>query len=259
MSATILLKRSSTASAVPADLQAGELACNTADGKLFLGTGSTVLDVTAGSGMTNPMTTAGDIIYGGTNGAPTRLAKGTDGQVLTLASGNPSWAAASGGSLLVAETVVSGSAVTSVEFTGLDGNADGGYVVAATRMTGGTGNGLKMYFNGDTTDSNYNAQAIYLSSNTVLASNNFAAAWLDAAGGLTSSNPSQLEITIDINARIVCMCDSHVYTNGAVTHNINRTYLAHLVNQSNITSFSIQATAANDIGIGSRFRLYKRK
>ena len=47
--------------------------------------------------MTNPMTTAGDIIYGGTSGAPTRLAKGTDGQVLTLASGVPSWGSASGG------------------------------------------------------------------------------------------------------------------------------------------------------------------
>jgi len=42
--------------------------------------------------MVNPMTTAGDIIYGGTSGAPTRLAKGTDGYVLTLASGVPTWA-----------------------------------------------------------------------------------------------------------------------------------------------------------------------
>ena len=39
----------------------------------------------------NPMTTAGDIIYGGTNGAPTRLAEGVDGKVLTLAGGIPSW------------------------------------------------------------------------------------------------------------------------------------------------------------------------
>jgi hypothetical protein len=51
-------------------------------------------DVTA-----NPMTTGGDIIYGGTSGVPTRLANGTAGQVLqsngtTLA---PSWAAAGGG------------------------------------------------------------------------------------------------------------------------------------------------------------------
>jgi hypothetical protein len=40
----------------------------------------------------NPMSASGDIIYGGTSGAPTRLGKGSDGQVLTLASGLPSWA-----------------------------------------------------------------------------------------------------------------------------------------------------------------------
>ena len=36
------------------------------------------------SGMTNPMTTAGDMIYGGSSGTPTRLAKGTAGQVLKV-------------------------------------------------------------------------------------------------------------------------------------------------------------------------------
>jgi hypothetical protein len=40
----------------------------------------------------SPMTAAGDIIYGGTSGAGSVLVKGTDGQVLTLASGAPSWA-----------------------------------------------------------------------------------------------------------------------------------------------------------------------
>ena len=46
------------------------------------------------SGMSNPMTTAGDIIYGGSSGTPTRLAKGTAGQVLTMNSGAtaPEWA-----------------------------------------------------------------------------------------------------------------------------------------------------------------------
>ena len=97
--ATVKVKRSSTPGAVPADLAAGELACNTADGKLFLGKTSGIVEF--GSGMTNPMTTAGDIIIGGTSGAPTRLAKGTDGQVLTLASGLPSWADASGGSAAI--------------------------------------------------------------------------------------------------------------------------------------------------------------
>lgn len=48
-------------------------------------------------GMTNPMTTAGDLIVGGASGAPTRLGISTNGYVLTLASGVPVWAAASGG------------------------------------------------------------------------------------------------------------------------------------------------------------------
>lgn len=43
----------------------------------------------------NPMTTAGDIIYGGTSGVATRLAKGTAAQVLTMNTGAtaPEWAA----------------------------------------------------------------------------------------------------------------------------------------------------------------------
>lgn len=49
------------------------------------------------AGMTNPMTTAGDIIYGGTAGAPIRLAKGTASQVIKMNSGAtaPEWGDAS--------------------------------------------------------------------------------------------------------------------------------------------------------------------
>ena len=46
-----------------------------------------------GGGMTNPMTTAGDTIYGGTSGIPKRLPIGVTGQVLTTVSGSPAWAA----------------------------------------------------------------------------------------------------------------------------------------------------------------------
>lgn len=45
----------------------------------------------AGGGMTNPMTTAGDIIYGGTSGAATRLPIGSTGYNLTVAGGIPTW------------------------------------------------------------------------------------------------------------------------------------------------------------------------
>lgn len=43
------------------------------------------------SGMENPMTTADDIIVGGASGAPTRLAKGTQGQVLKVGPSGLEW------------------------------------------------------------------------------------------------------------------------------------------------------------------------
>lgn len=45
------------------------------------------------SKMTNPMTTGGDVIYGGASGVPTRLANGTADQVLASAGGTaaPTW------------------------------------------------------------------------------------------------------------------------------------------------------------------------
>lgn len=49
------------------------------------------------SGMENPMTTADDIIVGGVDGAPTRLAKGNEGQVLKVGSGGIEWGSDSAG------------------------------------------------------------------------------------------------------------------------------------------------------------------
>ena len=44
------------------------------------------------SKMSNPMTTAGDLIVGGASGTPDRLGIGSNGYVLTVSSGSPSWA-----------------------------------------------------------------------------------------------------------------------------------------------------------------------
>jgi hypothetical protein len=45
------------------------------------------------AGMTNPMTTTGDTIYSSSGSTPARLGIGSTGQVLTVSSGLPSWAA----------------------------------------------------------------------------------------------------------------------------------------------------------------------
>lgn len=51
-----------------------------------------IIETAAGSGMTNPMTTTGDIIYSSDNsGTPARLGVDTDGDVLTLVGGLPTW------------------------------------------------------------------------------------------------------------------------------------------------------------------------
>jgi len=60
----------------------------------FTSTGPTTVTLpTTGTLMANPMTTGGDVIYGGASGAPTRLANGSIGQVLTSAGGTsaPTW------------------------------------------------------------------------------------------------------------------------------------------------------------------------
>src|SRR5208337_621869 len=66
-----------------------------------------------GGGMSNPMTTAGDTIYGGASGTPERLPIGTSGQVQTVVSGSPAWAAP------VTETVI--NSVMSSAYTSITG------------------------------------------------------------------------------------------------------------------------------------------
>ena len=57
-----------------------------------------------GTKMTNPMTTGGDVIYGGASGVPTRLANGTVGQVLTSGgtTAAPTWEDAGVGDMVLA-------------------------------------------------------------------------------------------------------------------------------------------------------------
>lgn len=83
----------------------------------FTSTGATNVTLpTSGTLMTNPMTTGGDIIYGGASGVPTRLANGSAGQVLqsngtTLA---PSWAAAPAATLVVGTTTITSGTDTRI-------------------------------------------------------------------------------------------------------------------------------------------------
>src|SRR5271170_3799756 len=84
----------------------------------------TVLDINqGGTGQTtastafnalSPMTTAGDLIYGGSSGAGTRLAIGSSGQCLVVSSGDPAWGSCSAGSGTVTSVGLSDASTTPI-------------------------------------------------------------------------------------------------------------------------------------------------
>ena len=94
-------------------------------------TGAVASDVGA---MENPMTTAGDIIVGDTGGTPIRLGVGTEGQILSISSGEPTWINGGGSG-----TVTSVSAGNGMDFTTITGT---GSVTLGTpgTVTGSTTN-----------------------------------------------------------------------------------------------------------------------
>lgn len=87
---------------------------------VLVGSASAAATPGRGVGFRNPMTSAGDLIRGGTSGAAARLGIGTTGQVLTVVAGQAAWAA-SGGSAAVRDLLTNGDA-TSPELIFSDGD-----------------------------------------------------------------------------------------------------------------------------------------
>jgi hypothetical protein len=75
------------------------LAYSNATGWKVCDTSGALVQTTPAGALTNPMTTAGDLIVAGSGGTPTRLAKGADGTVLGMVSGAEAWVTPSAGSL----------------------------------------------------------------------------------------------------------------------------------------------------------------
>ena len=156
--------------------------------------GTTIAIANGGTGATtkttafnalSPMTSSGDIIYGGASGTGTRLAKGTDAQVLTLVGGLPTWAAATAGvssvgsisgSSDVKGATISGSTIT---LTPADAT-NGGIVTIGDQIFSGVKtfnsdlivNGLSIGTGGGNLASNIANGRFALSSNTMGQYNN---------------------------------------------------------------------------------------
>jgi hypothetical protein len=135
------------------------------------------------TGMTNPMTTTGDIIYSSPGSTPVRLGIGTANQVLQVNSGAtaPEWAtpAGGGGMTLISETVASSS--TGIDFTSISGSYKQLLLVWSGVQHSTTGSAFSIRLNANSA-SNYVVQGSGL---------------VDAGGGYNLSPGSYTNITMD--------------------------------------------------------------
>ena len=104
------------------------------------------------TGMTNPMTTTGDSIYSSSGSTPARLGIGSTGQVLTVASGLPSWATPTGAASDYSLINSGGTALTgasTVTVSGISG-MNKLHIFIAGASTSGTSPNIGVRLNGDT-------------------------------------------------------------------------------------------------------------
>jgi hypothetical protein len=140
---------------------AGSLALSQYEGgQLYFNTTSAAIffDIVQTSGMTNPLTTTGDTIYSSSGTTPARLGIGSTGQVLTVASGIPSWATPASGvsswSLLnTGGTALTGA--TTVTVSGLSAKQIMVFISGAS--TANASDYIYVRPNADSTVANYSA------------------------------------------------------------------------------------------------------
>lgn len=158
--------------------------------------------------------------------------------------------------LLVAEQIVSGSAVTSVTFSGLDGNAAGGYVLEGTLYNPtATNNNLWLSFNSNSASTDYYMQYILGNGSTISGGRVNGNGFFGALAGNSSSGVAQISLDPKQYIRALIQTSQH---DGSALYCITRS-ITSIVTFTNITGITMTADVASSIGVGSTFRLYKRK
>ena len=174
---------------------AGSLALSQWEGGnlYFTSTSASIFfDIVQSSGMTNPMTTTGDTIYSSSGSTPARLGIGSTGQVLTVAGGIPSWAAASGGLTLIKRASTSGAVNTGTTFDGVFTSTYKTYLINIESWTAATGSDtpkIQLRYGGSTLASSYYGVAQNIDRSGALAYNstvNQASLQMGAASTLDS-------------------------------------------------------------------------
>ena len=112
------------------------------------------------AGMANPMTTTGDIIYSSPGSTPVRLGVGATDEVLTVAGGVPTWAAAASPGSSFTELSTGTISGTSYSVTGLSGYNK---IAISFQNCRNSTNYMSVRFNNDT-GANYSFYGVALKS-----------------------------------------------------------------------------------------------
>lgn len=158
---------------------------------------------------------------------------------------------------ILAEYTVTGSAVTSIDFTGLDINLHKSYRIELELINATASLVLfYMFVNGDTTNtnywSNYSARDHSTTGSSVLGvSINNA-----QVGSIIASSNSMFTINLsnvngEPNANFIGK------RNATITPSFNVGIMSKIATVANITQLTFKASVASSIGIGSKIRIYR--
>ena len=161
-------------------------------------------------------------------------------------------AAAVKGYELIDDTIVSGGAVSDYDVTGLDAEAEGGYILVV-HVKGAGNSSIYLYFNGDTTATNYYYQHISGNHTTVTASR----ANSPIVGDTGAGESSQADIIITKVPGMEGLARAtSVYSSAAATYLSVRGMKG--VSTTNITQLTLHCLSGNHFDDGTRFQLFRR-
>lgn len=223
----------------------------------------------ASGGLTNPMTTADDVIIGGSGGAPTRLAKGGNNTVLGVdGSGTLGYKAdpsGGGGALTQIATQDVASAVASVTFSSIPGTYRDLVLVGVTRTdSANASDHIQFRANGDT-GANYDWQTFVALGTTNAAAEGIGVTFADLAeatgGGTGTAIPGSFTLDIadyagtTFHKSFRATSVARISTGGSGQR--DRLASGFWRSTAAITSLTAFPAAGNFVA-GSRFALYGR-
>jgi hypothetical protein len=184
-----------------------------------------------------------------------------DGDALVYDSGSSTWipgAAAGGSYAFVGEAIVAGSAATSITVSGLDLDTDESYFVElALQNVNGTLAEVRLFYNGDTTTSNYHYGQSLVTGAGVASTGSGTDAYvipLNASGDCVAT--TTLPIKRDLTGRARCVFQTNGTPGGSDFAMAIRSHRWATV--ANVTSITFTSSVATAFAVGSYVRIWKR-